>query len=88
MATEDEARQVVSACAGHLTTLPNVVGVGVVPSEGAAAEAAVAVYVRTKVPKEALRPEEIVPKSLSCLVDDGQSLHAPTQVIEVGDIKF
>jgi hypothetical protein len=58
MASEQEARRLLSAVAGHLTALPNVIGVGVVPAEGTASEAFIAVYVRSKVPKEALKPED------------------------------
>jgi hypothetical protein len=87
MASENEARRLLSAVTGYLTALPNVVGVGVVPTEGSDSEATVAVYVRSKVPKEALKPEERVPETVTGLVD-GVSLQAPTRVIEVGDFKF
>ncbi len=87
MASEQDARRLLSAVAGHLTALPNVVGVGVVPAEGTNSEAVIAVYVRSKVPKAALKPEELVPETVKGQVD-GVSLQAPTRVIEVGDIRL
>jgi hypothetical protein len=46
---------------GQLMDLPNVIGVGIGEEEG---KEVIKVFVKQKVPQAALRPEEIVPKSL------------------------
>ena len=85
MASSQDVRHVISACADRLTALPNVVGVGLEASDEDESSARVAVYVSRKVPVAELAPQHVVPKHIDCVVD-GQHVEAPTVVKEVGQI--
>lgn len=87
MVSETEAKRMLPAAHAHLTSLPNVIGIGVVTDDDGGATAAIAVYVRAKLPKDRLKPGEIVPETVHAVVD-GVPLSAPTKVIEVGEFKF
>lgn len=83
---EDDVKRVLDEHADRLTSLPNVVGVGLVSADDEAeGESAVAVYVRSKVPEAQLKPSEVVPRTLTSTVG-GERVKVPTRVIEVGDI--
>lgn len=84
MASEGDVKRIVDEYADKLTSLPNVVGVGVQSDKGALGSV-VAVYVRAKVPEQTLKPSEIIPRTLTATIA-GQRIDAPTRVIEVGDI--
>lgn len=87
MANDEETRQLLSSVSDGLSALPNVVGVGVVEHADSASEAAIAVYVRSKIPKDQLKPEDIIPETVNGVVD-GVAVEAPTKVIEVGEFKI
>jgi hypothetical protein len=85
---EEDIQEVLDKHQDELTSLPNVVGVGVVsPENDDPSHAAIAVYVSRKVPKEALSASSIVPSKLTATIH-GVSVEVPTRVIEVGDIKL
>lgn len=84
MPTEAQARRLLPLVSDRLTALPNVVGVGVV---GDGTGAVVAVYVAAKLPRSALKPEEVIPAEVSGVVD-GETLRAPTRVVAVGAISL
>ena len=79
MATDEQVKRILDEHADALANLANVVGVGVI--DDAHGDAAVAVYVSTKLPEHRLAPHDIVPKELSA-----QGVKARTRVIEVGTI--
>ena len=91
-ASEADARGALDRYENLLTSLPNVVGTGIVAA-GDPAQAgdpakrgnAVAVYVRRKVAADQLDATERVPSHLPS-VEDGRQKDVPTKVIEVGDI--
>ena len=100
-ATEDEARATLDQHEDLLSSLPNVVGMGIVPAgdEGAATAStqalggsqggsgsAIAVYVQRKVDAGDLDAEQRVPSHLPS-VRGGRQKDVPTKVIEVGEIK-
>lgn len=85
MASSQDVKHVISACADRLTALPNVVGVGLDASDEDDRSARVAVYVSRKVPLADLAPQHVVPKHVDCVVD-GLHVEAPTVVREVGQI--
>ncbi len=85
MPTEDDVKRILDEYADRLTSLPNVVGVGLVPADEEKGESAVAVYVRSKVPEAQLKPSEIVPPTLTSTIA-GAPVNVATRVIEVGDI--
>lgn len=87
MASENEARQVLSGVEASLTALPNVVGIGVVLADESTHEAAIAVYVRRKLPLEVLQAGQVVPETVESTVN-GAVVRVPTRVIEVGDFKL
>ena len=87
MASENEARQILSGVGASLTTLPNVVGIGVVLADESTRDAAIAVYVRRKLPLEALQAGQVVPETVESTVN-GVVIRVPTRVIEVGDFKL
>ena len=87
MASENEARQVLSGVEASLTALPNVVGIGVVLADESTHEAAIAVYVRRKLPLEVLQAGQVVPETVESTVN-GVVVRVPTRVIEVGDFKL
>lgn len=87
MATESETKTILAEHEGELTSLPNVVGLGVVSDETAAAGGAVAVYVNVKRPESQLRAADIVPRTLTSVIG-GKTVETPTRVIEVGEIKI
>lgn len=87
MADEGETKAILAEHEDELTSLPNVVGVGIVSDETAATGGAVAVYVNVKRPESQLRAEDIVPRTLTSVIG-GKRVETPTRVIEVGEIKF
>ncbi len=87
MASENEARQILSGVEASLTALPNVVGIGVVLADESTHEAAIAVYVRRKLPLKALQAGQVVPETVESTVN-GAVVRVPTRVIEVGDFKL
>jgi hypothetical protein len=87
MVTEAQAKHLLSAFNGSLSALPNVVGVGITDLPGASPDVAIAVYVTEKVPESALKPADLVPKTLTGAID-GVAVEAATKVIAVGKIQF
>ncbi|GAB2889145.1 hypothetical protein [Microvirgula aerodenitrificans] len=87
MASENEARQLLPGVEASLTALPNVVGIGVVLADESTHEAAIAVYVRRKLPLEVLQAGQVVPETVESTVN-GVVVRVPTRVIEVGDFKL
>lgn len=87
MASENEARQILPGVEASLTALPNVVGIGVVLADESTHEAAIAVYVRRKLPLEVLQAGQVVPETVESTVS-GVVVRVPTRVIEVGDFKL
>lgn len=87
MASENEARQILPGVEASLTALPNVVGIGVVRADESTHEAAIAVYVRRKLPLEVLQTGQVVPETVESTVN-GVVVRVPTRVIEVGDFKL
>ncbi|AVY95804.1 hypothetical protein [Microvirgula aerodenitrificans] len=87
MASENEARQILPGVEASLTALPNVVGIGVVLADESTHEAAIAVYVRRKLPLEVLQAGQVVPETVESTVN-GVVVRVPTRVIEVGDFKL
>lgn len=85
MPTEDDVKRILDEHADRLTSLPNVIGVGLVPADSEEGDSAVAVYVRSKVSEAQLKPSEIVPRTLTSTIA-GARVDAATRVIEVGDI--
>lgn len=87
MASKNEARQILPGVEASLTALPNVVGIGVVLADESTHEAAIAVYVRRKLPLEVLQAGQVVPETVESTVN-GVVVRVPTRVIEVGDFKL
>ena len=87
MASENEARQILPGVEASLTALPNVVGIGVVLADESTHEAAIAVYVRRKLPLEVLQAGQVVPETVES-TGNGVVVRVPTRVIEVGDFKL
>ena len=87
MASENEARQILPGVEASLTALPNVVGIGVVLADESTHEAAIAVYVRRKLPLEVLQAGQVVPETVESTVN-GVVVRVPTRVIEVGAFKL
>ncbi|RAS15735.1 hypothetical protein DFO50_10686 [Microvirgula sp. AG722] len=87
MASENEARQILPGVEASLIALPNVVGIGVVLADESTHEAAIAVYVRRKLPLEVLQAGQVVPETVESTVN-GVVVRVPTRVIEVGDFKL
>jgi hypothetical protein len=74
----------------ELAKYKNFVGMGVVllgedSKQAKAAENVVAVYVRKKVPKDQLPPDELIPQYLE-IKGRGKVLHVPVKVIEQGEV--
>ncbi len=70
----------------------NVVGMGIVSLDEADQESqgkvnTVAVYVRKKVPKAQLLPQEVIPQYLEIKIQGG-FMKVPTKVIEQGDVSL
>ena len=82
---EDDVKRILDEHADRLTSLPNVVGVGLVSADDEEGESAVAVYVSSKVPEAQLKPSEIIPRKLTLTIK-GKPVNVATRVIEVGDI--
>lgn len=93
MATEAQCELALEANEDRLGSLPNVVGLGIVPEDDddpASRRLAVAVYVTKKVPKGDLKPEERIPPSLSIPSPhkNRQSRRVPVRVIEQGEVEL
>ena len=93
MASEEQCERALEANEGRLGSLPNVVGLGVVPEDEddpTSRRLAVAVYVTKKVPKEELEPEERIPKTLRIPGRGGRrgSRRVPVRIIEQGEVEF
>ena len=90
MASDKLCERALEAHEEHLGSLPNVVGLGIVPESEpnqASHDLAVAVYVTKKLPKERLRLEDLIPRSLE--VRDRRGTHAvPVRVIEQGEVEL
>ncbi|HEX4495919.1 MAG TPA: hypothetical protein VIE43_09650 [Thermoanaerobaculia bacterium] len=88
MTNENDLKQLLDLLSDKLTSLPNVVGLGITSADAADPRGApaVAVYVSKKVSRGELTPAEQVPGTVRALVD-GRQVEAPTRVIEVGEIK-
>jgi len=90
VATERFCERALEAHEEHLGSLPNVVGLGIVP-EGdtgrAARSLAVAVYVTKKLPRDELRPEDIIPSNLEVLYR--KRMHqVPVRIVEQGEVEL
>jgi hypothetical protein len=74
----------------RLSSLPNVVGLGIVSLDEADMESehlAVGVYVSQKIPQQELNESELIPKYLE-VQEKGQILQIPIRVIEQGEVKL
>ena len=93
MATTSQCEKAINLYEEKLTHLKNVIGLGVVPADGAEEgtrpDMAVAVYVRRKLARERLSPEDMVPTYLE-VPGRGRTpkVRVPTKVIEQGDVKL
>ena len=90
MATEKECQEALDKHENQLSSLPNVVGLGVVAEddsvdEPSADKLAVGVYVRQKLPKEALKRKEMVPAKLE-IPKGKKKIKIKTRVIEQGEV--
>ena len=70
----------------------NVIGMGIINLDKTGQEVegsanTVAVYVRKKVPKDKLLPQEVIPQYLEIKVRDG-IMKIPTKVIEQGEVSL
>lgn len=91
MASESRARKALEEHEKKLITLPNVVGLGIVPldrREPRSRDLAVAVYVRQKVPESELAEGELIPPYLELSGRGRRVDRVPTRVIETGEIEF
>ena len=87
MVTEHNVKKALDEHGEKITSLPNVVGIGMVeasdtqPEEGMA----VAVYVNKKIPKTELDESALVPKELETICENKQ-VSVPTRVVEIKDV--
>ena len=94
MATEEQCRQAMKLHEDRLLGLANVEGLGVreieVPDgDDFKSQLCVAVYVRKKVPRDQLAPEDIIPKTVPLSEDDDRTIvDVPTAVFEIGELRL
>ena len=87
MASEREARRALDLHERELSTLPNVVGLGVRPDETGEGGYQVAVYVSRKLPAQDLAPDEVLPETLDVPSGD-HAVAVPVTVVETGEFTF
>lgn len=90
MASEKQCERALEAFEDQLGSLPNVVGMGIVPEDEADPDSsglAVGVYVTRKLPKEELEPDELIPQRLE--YRDRRGRHTvKVRVIEQGEVQL
>lgn len=93
MATQRQCKRALERFEQELTSLKNVVGLGIVPAEESEEtrgrrECAVAVYVVKKLPIAQLAAADVVPETLSMPGRGGAKVAVPTRVIEQGEVRL
>ena len=90
MATQQICEAALDEHEEKLSTLPNVIGLGIVAldeTDPESSELAVAVYVRKKISDDELEAFEVIPKIIR--ITQGDLLQeVPTRVIEQGDVSL
>jgi hypothetical protein len=87
MAKRNACERALDSYSDSLSSLRNVVGLGIVPAgeEAKGRDLAVAVYVTKKLPLAKLRKADVVPASLRVELA-GKVVEVPTRVIEQGEV--
>lgn len=87
MASRNHVQRAIELYEEELARYPNVTGIGVVPvTDGtdSPADLAVAVYVTRKAPRDELKADDRIPRSLEIPSRDGAQ-NVPTRVIATGE---